>query len=162
MESNSHLQTRCPWPRCKEQMVQIPLCNRVGNTAFSCSKEEAIISAPYLKREISPLAFCLQNVKHVAYCPSWSYWEKSTEIEMRPSLKYNFYMGRLCREHWDHTSITWLRRNEGSLLTSVKRASPCLWRQASWVHILGWPFVICVSLHNYLPPCFPVYKQSLA
>ena len=90
---------------------------------------EAIISAPYLKREISPLAFCLQKINHVAYCPAWSYWEKNTETQMGPSVKCDFYIWRLCRQHWDCVSTTWWRRIVGSLLTSLMRTS-CLWRQA--------------------------------
>lgn len=99
---------------------------------FTLKGREAIISAPYLKREISPLAFCFQKVKHVAYCPTWSYWEKSMETQMGPSVKCNFYIWRLCKQLWDCVSITWWRRIVGSLLTSMMRTS-CLWRQAMWI-----------------------------
>ena len=99
---------------------------------FTFKGREVIISAPYLKREISPLTFCFQKVKHVAYYPTWSYWEKSTEIQMGPSVKCNFYIWRHCRQHWDCVSTTWWRRIVGSLLTSMMRTS-CLWRQAMWI-----------------------------
>lgn len=84
MKSNNHLQTYCPWPRCDEQMEQIPLCSGVGKHLqkhFHFQRKKVHYLSP-LSEERNFTHSILSPERKVSGS-AWSYWGKKKALRHR-------------------------------------------------------------------------------